>query len=225
MRRSDDGVWLVLGAAGIFLAWLLMPDAATNDAAHILAAVGAGPARVRASALIQLAASALLVPGVLGLARDGESSRLGVAMLMWGVLGMAADAVFHQLAGQLTAPGVDAATALAVMRKMQTVELVPHVPLLLAFVVAGPVLGWTPLRRTTATWGPRLLVAPVPTVPLAVLSVRLLGLPRRIAALTVLGEVCGGLVLMGGQRARRQWRSHQSVPSRSGSLHRSPPPT
>ncbi|HVY41016.1 MAG TPA: hypothetical protein VHM31_23915 [Polyangia bacterium] len=196
MRRDESGAWLALGAAGVFLAWLLMPDAATNDAAHILAAVGASPARVHASAWIQLAASALLVPGVLGLGRGGPTGRLGVTMLMWGVLGMAADAVFHQLAVQLSAPGVDAPTALAVMRKMQTVELVPHVPLLLSFLLAGPVLGWTLLRRAPGTWAPRLLLAPVATVPLAVLGVRLLGLPRRAAALTVLGEVCAGLVLL-----------------------------
>jgi hypothetical protein len=196
MKRYEHRLWLAVGAAGVFLAWLLMPDAATNDAVHILAAVGASPARVHASALIQLAASALLVPGVLGLARNEQAGRLGPTLLMWGVLGMAADAVFHQLAVQLTAPGMDAAMALSVMRKMQTVELAPHIPLLLSFVVAGPVLGWRLLRRAAATWGPRLLLAPLPTVPLAVLSVRMLGLPRRVAALTVLGEICAGLVLL-----------------------------
>jgi hypothetical protein len=158
--------------------------------------VSASPARVHASALIQLTASALLVPGVLGLVRDGQAGRVGTMILMWGVLGMAADAVFHQLAVQLSAPGVDAAMALPVMRKMQTVELIPHVPLLLSFVLAGPVLAWGLLRKKAAPWAARLLLAPVPTVPLAILSVRLLELPRRAAALTVLGQVCGGLALV-----------------------------
>ncbi len=197
-------MWLALGAAGLFAAWLLMPDAATNDAGHILAAVGESRARVHASALIQLAASALMVPGALALAREPRAGRAGPVVLMWGVLGMAADAVFHQLAVQLTAPGVPAPVARTVMQQMQTRELAPHVPLLLAFVAAAPVLGWGLRRRREAGWAARLLLAPLPTVPLGALAVRLLGVSRRIAALLVLGEICAGLAVLALSRRRSE---------------------
>ena len=152
MTRIGEGLCLAMGGIAVFTAWLLMPDAATNDAAAILVVVAGARVRVHASALIQLFGAALLVPGVLGLARDQRrNGRAGPALLMWGAVGMAADAVFHQLAVQLTAPGVAAATALPVMERMQTVELAPHVPLLLAFLAALPVLG---LRLRAARAGP-----------------------------------------------------------------------
>lgn len=197
MTTNRGGFWLALGATAIFAAWLLMPDAATNDAAHILAAVGAARGRVRASALIQLAGSALLVPGLLALARDGRAGRAGPLLSMWGAVGMAADAVFHQLAVQLTAPTVDPAAALAVMQRMQTDELAPHVPLLLAFLVAAPVLGWALRHDRGSRARAWLLLAPLVTIPLVLVAVRVVGVPRRIAALVVLAEVCAGLAALG----------------------------
>jgi hypothetical protein len=160
--------------------------------------------RVRASALIQLGASAALVPGLLAPGRQTWAGRAAPTIWLWGALGMAADAVFHQLAYQMTAPGVAATVVLPVMQRMQTDELAPHVPLLLAFLAGGPVLGWR-LRRAGAPGGLAwLLLAPVGTIPLAVLAVRGLGLPRRIAALVVLGEVCAGLAAVGLARLRRE---------------------
>jgi hypothetical protein len=182
------------GALCIFAAWALMPDAATNDAGHILDAVAATRPRVQASALIQLLGAALLIPGLLALAHRGTPGLLPIA---WGVLGMGADAVFHQLAYEMTAPGISTAAVLPVMQRMQTAQLAPHLPLLLAFVLGGPWLGWR-LRRAGRRGGlVRLLMAPLPTIPIAVAAVRLAGMPRRAAALLILGEICAGLIGLG----------------------------
>lgn len=194
MTPNRDGLWLAAGAACIFLAWGLMPDAATNDAGHILDAVAAARPRVHASALIQLLGAALLLPGLLGLARRGTP---GLVPMAWGALGMGADAVFHQLAYQMTAPGVQAAAVLPVMRQMQTAELAPHLPLLLAFVLGGPWLAWQLRRAGRRGWVVSLLVAPLPTIPIAVAAVRLAGMPKRVAALLILGEICAGLIGLG----------------------------
>jgi hypothetical protein len=190
MKTNPERLALAAGAACLFAAWALMPDAATNDAAHILQAVGAARPRVRASALIQLLAAALLVAGLLGLARAATPGLLPIA---WGVLGMGADAVFHQLAYEMTGPAIDAAAVLPVMARMQTAELAPHVPLLLAFVLGGPWLGWRLRRAGRHDWASALLLAPLPTIPLAMAAVRLAGIPPRAAALLILGEICAGL--------------------------------
>ena len=200
MKPTFPGAALAAGAGCVFLAWWLMPDAATNDAGHILTAVAGARARVQASARLQLLGAALLVPGLIAEARERRSTTLGVIVTLWGVLGMAADAVFHQLAYQMTAPGVAREAVLPVMEKMQTVELAPHLPLLLAFVVGPVLLGWQ-LRRTARSGVPAvaaaLLMAPAATIPVGILAARLLGLPKRAIALLVLGEVCLGLASLG----------------------------
>ena len=191
MSTNRDRLVLAAGAACLFAAWALMPDAATNDAAHILEAVAAARPRVRASALIQLLGAALLLPGLLGLARGGTP---GLVPMVWGALGMGADAVFHQLAYEMTAPGVQRAAVLPVMARMQTAELAPHLPLLLAFVLGGPWLAWRLRRAGRRGWAVALLMAPLPTIPIAVAAVRLAGMPKRAAALLILGEICAGLI-------------------------------
>jgi hypothetical protein len=199
VKTNGQGVLLALGAVGVFAAWALMPDAATNDAAHILEAVGGARSRVYASALIQLLGAALLIPGLLALSRAGTP---GLLPLTLGALGMAADAVFHQLAYEMTAPGVGRAAVLPVMQRMQTAQLAPHVPLILAFVAGAPWLGWRLRRAGLRGWPTRLLIAPLPTIPAVVLAVRLAGLPKRAAALLILGEICVGLVGLGLGRVR-----------------------
>jgi hypothetical protein len=195
---------LAAGAGCVFVAWWLMPDAATNDPGHILSAVAGARPRVHASALLQLLGAALLVPGLVGEARDRLSTTLGVIVTLWGVLGMAADAVFHQLAYQMTAPGVAGEAVLPVMEKMQTVELAPHLPLLFAFVIGPILLGWQ-LRRTGGpTFPAALLMAPAATIPVGILAARLLGLPKRAIALIVFGEICLGLAALGLARGRPQ---------------------
>ena len=46
-------------------------------------------------------------------------------------------------------------------------------------------------------WIARLLMAPAATIPLGVIAVLVLGLPRRAVALATLGEICAGLAALG----------------------------
>jgi hypothetical protein len=196
------GTTLAAGAGCIFIAWWLMPDAATNDVGHILSAVATARDRVHTSALLQLLGSALLVPGLVAEARDRRSTTPAVIVTLWGALGMAADAVFHQLAYEMTAPGVAQVAVLQVMGKMQTAELAPHLPLLLSFVVGPVLLGWQVRRGGGPAAASALLMAPAATIPLGILAARLLGLPKRPIALTVLAEICLGLAGLGFRRRR-----------------------
>jgi hypothetical protein len=197
MKPTFTGAALAAGAGCIFAAWCLMPDAATNDARHILVAVAGARSRVHASALLQLLGAALLVPGLVAEARDRRSTTLGVVLTLWGAVGMAADAVFHQLAYEMTAPGVVADAVLPVMTKMQTTELAPHLPLLFAFLIGPVLLGWQLRRGGSPTLPAALLMAPAATLPLGILAARLLGLPKRAVALMLLGEICLGLAILG----------------------------
>ena len=204
MKTSSSGAALAAGAGCIFVAWWLMPDAATNDAGHILSAVASGRSHVHASALLQLLGAALLVPGLLAEAKKPQPATAGVLVTLWGVLGMAADAVFHQLAYEMTAPGVARDMVLPVMEKMQTVELAPHLPLLLAFVIGPVLLGWQVRRIGGWALPAVLLMAPAATIPIGVLAARLLGLPKRVLALMVLAEICLGLAGLGLSRRRAE---------------------
>jgi hypothetical protein len=197
------GCALVAGAICIWIAWALMPDAATTDAGHILAAVATSRGKVRASALVQLLGAALMVPGLVAEGAPERGTRAGVVLLLWGAMGMAADAVYHQLAVEMTAPGTARDAVLPVMAKMQLVDLRPLVPLILSFIVGAIVLGaqraW---RRGGSPWAARLLMAPVVTVPLGILAVSALGAPRRAVVLVTLGVVCAGLAAVGLGRPR-----------------------
>jgi hypothetical protein len=203
MKPNLTGVALAAGAGCIFVAWALMPEAATNDAGHILTAVTNARPRVHASALWQLLGSALLVPGLVAEAQARRTTTLGVIVTLWGVLGMAADAVFHQLAYEMTAPGLAREALLPVMERMQTAELAPHLPLLFAFIVGPVLLGWQ-LRRAGEPpffvyplFPSALLMAPAATIPVGLLAARLVGMPKRAIALTVFGEICLGLIGLG----------------------------
>jgi hypothetical protein len=198
MKRTLSTAALVAGATFIWIAWWLMPDAATNDATVILAAVSRHRASVRASALMQLAGAALLVPGLLGemLARP-DARRAGTTLMLLGAAGMAADAVYHQLAYEMTAPGLAREALSPVMIKMQTEELRPLAPLLFAFVVGAVILGWQRRRDDGAwRWSTRALVAPLATLPLGLAIVRFANLPRRAVVLAILAEICAGLVAL-----------------------------
>ena len=89
MKLDVTSYALAAGAVCLWAAWALMPDAATNDAAHILAAVAARREAVRASAILQLAGAALLVPGLAAEAAPERRTRAGAVALLLGSLGMA----------------------------------------------------------------------------------------------------------------------------------------
>jgi hypothetical protein len=194
--RTHPGVRLSLavGAAAIWMAWWLMPDAAIADAGHILESVARLRASVRLSAVLQLAGSALLVVGLTDeTARRPRGWRVGAWLLSMGAVGMGADAVYHQVAYEMTAEGVDRLAVTPVMIGMQTRELHTLAPLLLAFLLGAPVLGFGWIadgRSRTAGW---LLASPLFTIPAGIVASRATGLPRRFVALVVLGEICAGL--------------------------------
>ena len=203
MKPDAAAVTLALGAILLWTAWALMPDAATNDAAHILAAVSSARDSVRASAIVQLAGAALLITGLAAEAAPERRTRAGAVALLLGCVGMAADAVYHQLAYEMTGPGVAREAVLPVMTRMQTVQLRPLMPLLLLFLVGAVVLGAQRARgRVGATWIARLLMTPALTIPLGVFGVCALGVPRRLVALVNLGIICGGLVGVAVDRTR-----------------------
>jgi hypothetical protein len=201
--RNLSAATLALGAILLWTAWALMPDAATNDAAHILTAVAAARDAVHASAILQLAGAALLAAGLAAETARERGTRAGATLVLLGAVGMAADAVYHQLAYAMTAPAIARDAVLPVMIQMQTEELRPLVPLLLMFVVGAVVLGAQRRRRAIGSpWTARALMAPALLVPLGILAVRALGAPRRLVALTTLGSICGGLVGVAVDRAR-----------------------
>src|SRR5262245_64328458 len=105
------GACLVAGGISFWLAWFLMPLPGTTDPAFILEQVGAVPERVWWSVAVQLLCSALLVPGVLGLAlveplRRSGAAFAGASLVGIGDTGFASDALYHLPAYGMTLPGV-----------------------------------------------------------------------------------------------------------------------
>jgi hypothetical protein len=140
------GAVLTFAAVTFWLAWALMPDAGTNDAAHILAAVHANRVAVRWSVVVQLVSSVAFVPAVVLARPVSERALAGACLVLVGAMGTAADAIFHLAAYYMTADGVVAASVLEPMRLMQTDGLAFLVPLLLPFLFGGWVLA-SGLRR------------------------------------------------------------------------------
>ncbi|HVZ73384.1 MAG TPA: hypothetical protein VHJ20_13480 [Polyangia bacterium] len=203
MKLDASAVALAFGAVLLWFAWALMPDAATNDAAHILTVVAAARAPVHASAILQLAGAALVVAGLAAETGEGRRARAGAVALLIGGAGMAADAVYHQLAFEMTAPDVARDAVLPVMVKMQTRDLRSLLPLLLLFPVGAVIFGAQRRRGGVGSrWTSRLLMAPAVVVPLAVVSRAALHLPARPFALAILGVICAGLVGVAVDRAR-----------------------
>src|SRR5512138_2169244 len=171
MKLDVFAVALAAGAALLWAAWALMPDAATNDAGHILMAVSTARASVHASAILQLAGAALVVAGLAVEAGDGRRAPAGAVALLVGSAGMMADAVYHQLAFEMTAPGVARDAVLPVMEKMQTEELRPLIPLLLLFPLGAVMLGVQRRRGGVgSSFTARLLIAPAIIVPLGIVG-------------------------------------------------------
>jgi len=202
-KPDASAVALALGAVLLWVAWALMPDAATNDAAHILEAVSGARTAVHASTLLQLVAAALLMAGLAAETGDEKPARAGAVAVLIGSAAMGADTVYHQLAFQMTAPGVAREAVLPVMVKMQTEALRPLVPLLLLFPAGAVLLG---LQRRRAGVGSsfttRALMAPLVIVPLGVASRLAFGLPQRSIVLAMLAALSAGLFGVAVDRAR-----------------------
>lgn len=144
-RLVVTGTWLVIAAVTFWLAWALMPDAATNDAQRIHQVVRQHGPRVLTSVAIQLFSCAAFVPGLLGFLppstdRGRRFLAWGVGLLLVGALGMGADAIFHLAAYAMAVRGGDASEVMPSLIWMQTAGLAFLVPLLLPFFVGAILL-------------------------------------------------------------------------------------
>jgi hypothetical protein len=203
MTTRRGGLWLIVAAATFWPGWLLMPDAGTNDAPHILEVVRANRAAVWWSVVLHLVASVALVVGVVGVqshsaAAGACAAQWGACLVLIGALGTCADAFFHLMAYYLTADGVEPGAVLEPMRLLQTQGVAFLAPLLLA-LVAGGWLYSAGLRRagvlSSAAWW--AFVAAVVTALVGGAVVAGSGQGRRAVSLTVLGLVALGYARIG----------------------------
>jgi hypothetical protein len=201
------GLWLILAAATFWPAWVLMPDAGTNDAGHILEVVRANRDSVWWSAVIHLVTSVALVAAVVGIQsarRVSESTwaRTGACLVLIGSLGVCADAFFHLMAYYLTAHGVDPAAVQEPMRLLQTQGVAFLVPLLLALVAGGWVYA-AGLQRagvlTGVAWYLFVLAVGFALVGGAVVAGT--GQGRRVVVLGFLGLIALGYAWIGYELA------------------------
>jgi hypothetical protein len=128
------GLCLIVAAKLFWLAWFLMPEPGTTDAAFILQAIAAQRSQVLLSALLQTICAVAIVVGVVSVgASRSRLLQVGIVLTLVGALGNAADAVYHQMAYEMTAPDVDRMAMLPVMTRMQTEQVWLLVPLLVSF--------------------------------------------------------------------------------------------
>lgn len=140
-----SGILFIFAAATFLLGWFLMPDAGTNDAKHILEAIGSHRGPVWWSVVVHLLCSLALAGAVvnLRLIRRPASSHLtswGSWLVFVGAMGVCLDGFFHLVAFYFTAPGVQQREVLEPMRLLQTQGIVLLIPFLLALFAGGPLL-------------------------------------------------------------------------------------
>jgi len=186
------GACLVAAGISFWLAWFLMPLPGTTDPEFILQAVGATPVGVWWSVAVQLACSALLVPGALGAALAEPVRRSGAAfaaasLVGIGATGFAADAIYHLLAYEMTLPSVAREAMLPVMARFQSTDLAFIVPQLLALVVGVAWLAAVAARAGVASrLAPRLLWIALGVAVVGGAAARAAGSGRRAVALGAL---------------------------------------
>jgi hypothetical protein len=137
MSCRTAGYFLIFAALTFWIAWALMPDAGTNDAAHILTAIRANREAVWWSILVQLVSSTAFVPAVVLARPNSRLALIGACFVLVGAMGMAADAIYHLAAYYMTADGITPESVLEPTRLMQTDGLKFLVPLLLPFLFGG----------------------------------------------------------------------------------------
>src|SRR5262249_47925499 len=111
-----SGLLLIVAAVTFVGGWVLMPDAGTADAAHILEAVSAPRALVWWSVVAHLVCGIAFVTAVVGVQSDAAANasvtaRVGAWLVLVGAVGVCMDAFFHLMAYYLTAQGVTAQAA------------------------------------------------------------------------------------------------------------------
>jgi hypothetical protein len=198
MPRRFAGSAMIFAATTFWLAWVLMPDAGTNDAGHILAAVGANRLAVRWSVVVQLVSSAAFVPAVVLVRTASRRGLIGACLVLVGAMGMAADAVFHLAAYYMTAGGVPAGAVLEPMRLMQTDGLVFLIVLLLPFLFGGWVFA-SGLRREgmASRWPGRFFAVAFLFAPGGAAVVMSTGEGRHLVVIGFLGLIALGYARLG----------------------------
>jgi hypothetical protein len=197
------GLWFLFAAVTFWAAWVMMPDAGTNDAAHILQAVRENRAWVWWSALLHLLSSIAFVHGVEGVQSAAKTTgstalRLGAVLVLVGALGVCADAFFHLMAYYLTADAVALTDVLEPFRQLQTQGIWLLVPLLLALLVGGPVYA-AGLRRArlVGVWPGRMFLLALVVAGAGGVAVAGLGQGRRWVVIGFLGAVSFGYGWLG----------------------------
>jgi hypothetical protein len=142
---QKSGFLWIFAAATFLLGWVLMPDVATNNAAHILVAVAGARTLVWWSVVAHLASSIAFSGAIIALRTDPRAAQsaavtLGAWLVMVGAIGICMDGFFHLVAYYMTAPGVSVAGVLEPMRLLQTEGIRFLAPLLLALMIGGIVL-------------------------------------------------------------------------------------
>jgi hypothetical protein len=195
---NRTGLCLIAAAALFWLAWALMPGVGVTDAQRIFELVGSHRTDVLASVVVQLVSAVLYVPAMLGVAADERLGARPAGVLLVGALGSAADAVLHLLAFAMTAPGIDPAPMIPVMKFMQGPGLVLLAPLILGFFVGGAWLSIAAARAgVVPRWNPWLHAIALVTA-LAGRALASAGLvPPRIAGLTVLAIFAAAQIHVG----------------------------
>jgi len=185
MNTRTTGWTLLIAAIFFWTSWALMPGVGVTDAAEILRLVSAQREQVLASSILQLASAALFALTIPGLVvrLHAFKERWAVALLAMGACGDAADAIYHQLAYEMTRPGVAQAAMLPVMQRMQSVDLLYLLPLVLAFLLGCVSLASASMRLGIVTkWNPLLYLM----IPLIGLAGRFSGVTSRVIGLTCL---------------------------------------
>ncbi|HEY9839815.1 MAG TPA: hypothetical protein V6D23_05100 [Candidatus Obscuribacterales bacterium] len=160
-----SGLILMLAGLSFWLGWALMPDAGTNDPAHILRLVAAHRQGVWWSVVTHLLSSLAFVIAVVGLQTErrcarSKTTRVGATLVLMGAMGVCMDAFFHLVAYYMTAASVAPAGVLEPMRLLQTQGILFLVPLLLALIVGGTVYsaGFYHIDATSP-WSKRVFLA------------------------------------------------------------------
>lgn len=199
-----SGALFMLAGLTFWLGWVLMPDAGTNDAAHILTAVGTHRDGVWWSVIVHLISSLAFAVGVIGLQTEPRASRsktmrVGASLVTIGAMGVCMDAFFHLVAFYMTAPGIAPAAVLEPMRLLQTQGILFLIPLLLALIIGGIVYS-AGLYHIDATspWPKRVLLLGLAWALGGGFAAGRLGLlPRQTVVQGLLTLVALGFIWMG----------------------------
>lgn len=209
------GLLFILAGITFWLGWFLMPDAGTNDAAHILQLVSTHRQNVWLSVLTHILCSILLAIGVIGIQTDARMSRSkttrwGASLVSLGAVGVCLDAFFHLIAYYMTTDGVPQKAMAAPMALIQTQGIKFLIPFLLAFIIGGTVYtaGFYHVGATSV-WPKRVLLAGLAWALIGGLIAAKLGTGHQLVTLGFLSWISLGYI-WGGFEVAFKLKAEQS---------------